>query len=92
MPGGTAAQDAAAVVAKGAAGKQEQVGSTPRVVRHRNLVAIPAAGGHRLHSLGAGLWSKAVRVLLAVAMLSLADMLAVHALRQVTVIAGSGVY
>lgn len=58
---------------------------------HRGLVAILAAGGHKLHSLGAGLWSKAVGVPLAVAMLSLADVPAVHALRQVPVFAGSGV-
>ena len=47
---------------------------------HRKLAAIPVADGDKLHSLGAGPCSKAVGVLLAVAMLSLADMPAVDTL------------
>lgn len=68
------------VVAKGAAGEQEQLESRLRMELHRILVAIPV-DGNKLHSLVAGPCSMAVRVLLAVAKLSPADMLAVHALR-----------
>ena len=96
MRGRSAARVAAvtadvAVVAREAAGEQEQVESTPRVELHRHLAAIQVADGDKLHKLGAGPCSKAVRVLLAVAMMSLADMPAVHALCQVRVFAGSGI-
>ena len=80
-----------AVVAKDDAGEQEQVESRLRVESHRNLAAILVADANKLHSLGAGPCSMAVRVLLAVAMLSPADMPAVHALRQMPVFAGSDI-
>lgn len=96
MHEGTDAHAAAVTVdtaldAKGAAAVQEQAGSTPRAQLHRYLAAILLAEVDKLHSLDAGPWSKAVKLLLAVAMGSLSDMLAVHALRGLSVLAGSGI-
>lgn len=68
-----------AVVAIEAAGEQEQVESKPTVV-NTDFVAIQVAEGDKLRRLDAELWSKAARVLLAVAIVSPPDMPAVHAL------------
>ena len=80
-----------AVIAKGAAAVQEQVGSKPRVQLQRYLAAILLAEVDILRSLDAGPWSKAVKLLLAVAKGSPSDMPAVHALRRLSVFPGSGI-
>lgn len=77
-------------VAKGAA-EQQQVGSKPRVQLQRYLAAILLAEVDKLRSLDAGSWSKAVKMSLAAAMVPPPDTPAVHALRGLSVLPGSGI-
>lgn len=82
------AGNVAAVVARGAAGEQEQAECKLSVeVGMEPVASLPVAEGRRLHSLGDGWCSKAVSRLLAATRVQL-DMLIVHALGAVPVLPG----